>query len=49
VQYAQPPEQRTTIYDREPDAPQVSLLGLVLPEWLRGPSPQFLYLWAPQW
>ena len=50
VQYARPLEYRPNIYARsgQPSA-QLNLLNIDLPDWLRGRSPQFMYLWAPGW
>ncbi len=48
----------TVVADRDPAAgvpaggaiaAPVNLIHLGLPEWLTDPSPQFLYLWAPNW
>jgi len=49
VQYARPLEHRPNFYARTDQPAQVNLVNLELPEWLAGPSPQFLYLWAPGW
>lgn len=51
VQYARPAAHKPNIYAAAPDgaAPQVNLVNIELPAWLRRPAPQFLYLWAPTW
>lgn len=50
VQYARPPALRENIYAQGAGNPmQVNLLNVQLPDWLTGPAPQFLYLWAPGW
>ena len=28
---------------------QVNVINVDLPEWLTGPAPQFMYVWAPGW
>ena len=41
---------RPNVYARMADArPQVNLVNIELPDWLRSPAPQFMYLWAPGW
>ncbi len=50
VQYARPAAHRPNIYARGGDLPtQVNLLNVQLPEWLAGPAPQLMYIWAPGW
>ncbi len=48
VQYARPLAYRPNVYARH-DAPAVNIVNVELPDWLTGPSPQLLYLWAPGW
>lgn len=50
VQYSRSYVHRPNIYARG-DAPpaQVNLIHVDLPQWLTGPAPQFLYVWAPGW
>jgi protease-4 len=48
VEYARPLEHRPNVYARTVDVPaQVNLVNVDLPWWLEGPSPAFMYLWAP--
>ncbi len=50
VEYARPLLHRPNIYAQGPDVPaQVNLVNVNLPDWLAGPSPEFMYLWAPGW
>lgn len=50
VQYARPAAYRPNVYAQPPAGPaQVHLVNIELPRWLSNPSPQFLYLWAPEW
>ena len=50
VEYACPLSHRPNIYAHTPQTPaQVNVVNLELPAWLKGPSPRFLYLWAPGW
>jgi protease-4 len=50
VQYARPLAHRPNVYAQLSQTPaQVNLLNVELPDWLRNPSPQFMYLWAPGW
>ena len=50
VQYSRPYAHRPNIYARGDVPPaQVNLINVDLPEWLTGPAPQFLYVWAPGW
>jgi protease-4 len=50
VEYARPYAHRPNVYAHVPDAPtRVNLLNIDLPTWLDGPSPKFMYLWAPGW
>ena len=50
VEYARAMAYRPNVYARAADArPSVNLININLPDWLHGPSPQFLYLWAPGW
>lgn len=50
VEYAVATAHRPNVYAGAPDSPaQVNILHVELPEWLKSPSPQFLYLWAPEW
>jgi protease-4 len=50
VEYARDLQHRPNVYAESPGIPaQVNLFNLQLPTWLAGPSPQFLYLWAPGW
>lgn len=50
VQYSRPFTYRPNIYAYADQPPgQVNLVNVELPDWLRNPSPQFLYLWAPGW
>lgn len=50
VQYARPLAYRANYYSQVPQSPaQVNLVNVELPDWLGGPGPQFLYLWAPGW
>jgi protease-4 len=50
VQYGRPLAYRPNIYAHA-DAPaqQVNLVNVQLPDWLAGPSPQLMYIWAPGW
>jgi protease-4 len=50
VEYARPLAHRPNVYADGGDHPaQVNLINVELPEWLRGPAPQLMYLWAPGW
>lgn len=50
VAYARSIDHRPNVYaERPPGAPSVQLVNIELPDWLRDPAPQFLYLWAPGW
>jgi protease-4 len=50
VRYARPYVYRPNIYAAHDVPPaQVNLIDVGLPEWLRGDSPQMMYLWAPGW
>jgi ClpP class serine protease len=50
VQYARPLEYRPNVYAQTDQPPgQVNLVNVQLPDWLTGPSPQLLYIWAPGW
>ena len=50
VRYARPLTHRPNVYASGGDLPaQVNVINLPLPEWLREPSPTFMYLWAPGW
>lgn len=50
VEYARPRLHRPNVYARASDVPvQVNLVNVELPAWLEGPSPQFMYIWAPGW
>lgn len=50
VQYARPLAHRPNVYAQGGELPaQVSLVSVALPDWLRSPAPQLLYLWAPGW
>ncbi|MEP0847642.1 MAG: signal peptide peptidase SppA [Phycisphaerae bacterium] len=49
VQYAVPLAHRPNIYAESPAGePQVNIVNVELPDWLNSPTPQFLYLWSPQ-
>jgi protease-4 len=50
VQYSRPYAHRPNIYARGDTPPaQVNVINVDLPEWLTGPAPQFMYVWAPGW
>jgi protease-4 len=50
VQYARPLGYRPNYYaEASGAAAEVNIVNVKLPEWLSSPSPQFLYLWAPDW
>ncbi|MEW6253434.1 MAG: signal peptide peptidase SppA [Planctomycetota bacterium] len=50
VEYARNYEYRPNIYAAGQAPPaQVNLVNIELPNWLTGPAPQFLYVWAPGW
>lgn len=50
VEYARPLSHRPNVYAQSPETPaQVNLINLELPAWLEGPSPNFMYIWAPGW
>jgi protease-4 len=49
VQYARPLEYRPNVYAQSDQPGQVNLVNVQLPDWLTGPSPQVLYIWAPGW
>ncbi len=50
VRYVQPIAYRPNIYSRTASPPeQVNVIHVELPEWLTGPAPQLLYVWAPGW
>ena len=47
VSYARPLAHRPNVYAGSDVPPaQVNLVNVQLPDWLRRPSPQFLYLWT---
>jgi protease-4 len=50
VEYARRMDYRPNVHARTADTGvQVNLVHIALPDWLRSPSPQFMYLWAPGW
>jgi len=50
VEYARPFGHRPNMYARSDVAPaQVNLVNIALPDWLRSPAPELMYLWAPGW
>ena len=50
VRYARPLAHRPNVYAQaDPPPAQVNLINVEFPDWLRGPSPRFMYLWAPGW
>ncbi len=49
VGYARPASYRPNIYAEAPAGPDVSVVNLPIPDWLKPGGPQFLYLWAPGW
>lgn len=50
VRYVRPLDYRPNIYARAAETPaEVNLINVELPQWLAGPAPQMLYLWAPGW
>lgn len=50
VEYSRPLAYRPNIYAQSDQPPgQVNLVNVQLPEWLTGPAPQLMYVWAPGW
>ena len=50
VQYGRPADYQPNYYaGRGAEPAHVSLININLPNWLRGDSPRFMYLWAPGW
>ena len=50
VEYARRMDYRPNVHARVAGTgPQVNLVNIELPDWLRNPAPQFMYLWAPGW
>ncbi len=50
VEYARPLGYRPNVYARAEQSPaQVNVVNIELPEWLKSPTPQVMYLWAPAW
>ncbi len=48
VRYVRPLTHRPNIYAYQ-NQPQINVLNVVLPDWLTGPAPRMMYLWAPGW
>ena len=50
VRYARPLAHRPNVYAQGGELPaRVSLINVELPDWVRDPSPRFLYLWGSGW
>lgn len=50
VEYSRPLSYRPNVYAQSDQPPgQVNLINVQLPEWLTGPAPQLMYIWAPGW
>ncbi len=50
VQYGRPLAYRPNIYAQtDGAAAPVNLINVELPDWLRSPAPQVMYIWAPGW
>ena len=48
AEYARPLAHRPNVYAQTPGgAPQVNLVNVDLPAWLRRSWPRFMYLWTP--